>query len=368
MRFNEGVFDSHVHTHGGCGVDNYLRNGLDNLTASGLDGMNLLCVRIGKSVCMTDTEALLLKAIYPDKFTVYSDGCYDIPEFGVTPDDFRNQIQDFIDAGADGLKMGDGELGPGVPLDDPRVDPMFDLIEETGFPVIYHVGSAVYMPPRRRFQKNKEGVLARFLGYDPIKDEDLPENAGVHRTREELEEQRSQIENLLKRHPRAKITFPHMYFMSDDLGRLADFLNRHPYVNVDITPCPEIYYHLSKDPGRTREFFVEYQDRLIFGTDNTLELSPIEGISNIRRFLESDETFFVPQYGFDITGIAPLPPEVLRKIYRENFLRICDPKPFAPKKAAEYCDKLYETVRHFEELPEDNKEDILEVARRLRAL
>ncbi len=368
MRFNKGVFDAHVHTHGGCGVDNYLRNGLDNLTASGLDGMNLLCVRLGKSVCMTDTEALLLKAVYPGKFTVYSDGCYDIPEFGVTGEDFREQIQDFIDAGADGLKMGDGELGPGVPLDDPRVDPMFDLIEETGFPVIYHVGSAVYLPPRRRFQKNKEGILKHFLGYDPRRDEDLPENAGVNITSERLEEQRTQIESLLKRHPKARITFPHMYFMANDLDRLAKFLNRHPYVNVDLTPCSEIYYHLSQNPKRSRDFIVEYQDRLVFGTDNTLEISPIEGLSNIRRFLESDEKFYVPQYGFDVSGIAPLPPEVLQKIYKDNFMRICDPKPFIPKKAAEYCDKLYDIVRDFEELSAANKEEILESARRLRAL
>ena len=82
MRHNQGIWDAHVHTHGGCTVDGYLRNGRDNLSASGLDGMNLLCVRHGRSACITDAEALLLKALLPGRFTVYCTPAFQIEEFG----------------------------------------------------------------------------------------------------------------------------------------------------------------------------------------------------------------------------------------------------------------------------------------------
>ena len=61
------------------------------------------------------------------------------------------------------MKMGDGESAR-VPLDDLRVDPMFDLLEETGFPVIYHVGSAVYLPRDAGFRRIKRVFLPASLG------------------------------------------------------------------------------------------------------------------------------------------------------------------------------------------------------------
>jgi len=329
--------------------------------------MSLLCVRLGKAVCTTDASALLLKTLYPGKFAVYSDGCYDIPEFGTTPEDFRNQIQGFIDAGADGLKMGDGEFGPGVPLDDPKFDRMFDLLEETGFPILWHVGGAVWMPARRKFQKIKDGIAAHFLNYVPGRDDDVPEGPSRGQTTEQLEAKRAQIENLLARHPKLRLTFAHMYFMSNDLDRLADFLNRHPLINVDLTPCNEIYYFLSQDPKRSRDFICEYSDRIIFGTDNTVELAPMETLINMRRFLEGDEKFYAPQWGFDVQGIE-LPREVLTKIYSTNFRARGETKPLNPKKAAEYCDFLYDLVRDFEEMGDTAKEDVLECARRFRAM
>jgi hypothetical protein len=155
--------------------------------------------------------------------------------------------------------------------------------------------------------------------------------------------------------------------MSNDLDRLADFLNRHPLINVDLTPCNEIYYFLSQDPKRSRDFICEYSDRIIFGTDNTVELAPMETLINMRRFLEGDEKFYAPQWGFDVQGIE-LPREVLTKIYSTNFRARGETKPLNPKKAAEYCDFLYDLVRDFEEMGDTAKEDVLECARRFRAM
>jgi len=366
MSFNSGIYDSHLHTHGGCGVDAYLRNCLDSLSAAGIDGANLLCVRHGRSSCITDAEALLAKALYPGKFTVYCHPAIDFEGFDNTPEGIRAQVQAFIDAGADGLKIADGNAGK-EPLDSPMFDPVFDLIEETGFPVIYHVGSTVEYPPRRTFQKNRHLTdLPPFMRHRPGIDDDREAQPGIRA--EVMEEKYAQIENLLNRHPKARITFPHMFYMSNDLDRLSSFLDRHPAVNVDLTPVNEIYYHFAQNAERAREFLITYRDRVFLGTDNDTESDPLTRIIVFRRLFETDETFFVPQYGFDMKGLAPFPEEARRKIYGEGFLKMCGPKPLNPRKAAEYCDYLYERIRNFDELPAANKEEVLEVAKRLRSI
>ena len=92
MRINSGLFDGHIHTHGGCGVDNYLRNIRDSLSAGGLDGENLLAVRIASSACTADTEALLAKALMPDRLTVYCNPTFQIEGFDTTPEGVAAQV------------------------------------------------------------------------------------------------------------------------------------------------------------------------------------------------------------------------------------------------------------------------------------
>lgn len=367
MRHNQGIWDAHVHTHGGCTVDGYLRNGRDNLCASGLDGMNLLCVRHGKSACITDAEALLLKALVPGRFTVYCNPAFQIDEFGSDADGLYRQIVGFYEAGADGVKLGDGEAGENVDLDSPIYDSIFSALEKTDLPALFHVGAQPYIPARRVFQKNKFPVAGPpWLLYRDGRDDD--QEAGSRIPRDRLAQRHRQIENLLSRHPSARVTFAHFFFKADDLDGMAGFLDRFPNTRIDITPCSDLYYHLSQDPKRSREFFETYSDRLIFGTDNEMELDPVLQIALIRQFLETDETFFSVKYGFDVTGIAPLQKETLQKIYSENFRKMAPGVAVVPKKAAAYCEYLYETVKGFEEMPEENALEVLEVARRFGAI
>ncbi len=365
MKFNGGIYDAHVHTHGGCGLDLYLRKGLDHLSAAGIDGENLLCVKLNRAICTADAGALLLKAQHPDKFSVYLHPAIEFEGFGHTPEGIRKQVEGFIEAGADGLKLADGNAGE-TPLDAPLFAPLFDLLEQTGFPVLYHVGATTEYPPRRVLAKNRHVQCPPFLVYRPGADDDAGSRPGI--PAEVMEAKYAQIERALNRHPGLRITFPHMFYRSNDLDRLAGFLDRHPTVSVDLTPVYEIYYHFAQNVRRTRDFLIAYQDRVFLGTDNDTESDPFHNILLFRRFFETDETFFVPKYGFDMKGVGPFPEEALRKIYRQGFLRMCDPKPLNPKKAAAYCEQLYETVRCFEELPEPNKQEVLEAAKRLDAM
>lgn len=359
------IFDGHVHTHGGFGVDGFLRNAADHISAAGIDGANLICVKHGRSACITEADALVAKAMYPEKFTIYGHTVFLIPGFDGTPEGVARQAQELLDAGFDGVKLADGN-GGNVPLDSEIFDPLFSVLEKNDAPILYHVATTPWFPPRRTWQKNHYPVEnPPFLQYQGPMDDDHPARDGL--PREVLLRKFEEMNRILARHPKLKLTLPHFYFMSDDLARCAAFLDAHPAVNIDLTPCPEIYYNLSQTPKESRDFLCSYSHRINFGTDNDTSSDPMTVVMLIRRFLEGSDTFFAARWGFDVKGLS-LPKETLENLYWNTFRSVRREHSFNSKKAAEYCEKLYERVSTFSELPEENKGEILDCARRLRGL
>ncbi len=365
MGFNKGIFDGHVHTHGGFGVDSYLRNVTDHLSAGGLDGENLICVKHGRSACITEADALVARALHPDKFTIYGHPVFLIPGFDGTPEGVAEQAKDMLEGGFDGIKLADGNGGD-APLDSEIFDPLFSMLERFDAPLLYHVATTPWFPARRTFQKNHFPVEnPPFLMYQKGIDDDHPARDGL--PREILNRKFGEMDRILARHPKLKLTLPHFYFLSDDLDRCAAFLDSHPAVGIDLTPCPEIYYNLSQNPAKSRDFLCAYSSRINFGTDNDTSSDPLTTVTLMRQFLESDDTFFAVRWGFDMTGVN-LPQDALENIYKNTFFRVQREHSFDTRKAADYCEKIYETVKDFSELPEENKQEVRDCAKRLRSL
>jgi hypothetical protein len=88
-------------------------------------------------------------------------------------------------------------------------------------------------------------------------------------------------------------------------------------VCYDITPGIEMYGSFSENPEKWREFFIKYQDRIIFGSDNGISENLVY-IDTTRRFLETNDEFICR--GMTIKGIN-IEKEILYKIYRGNFER-----------------------------------------------
>ncbi len=367
MRFNHGIIDAHVHGHGGPGVDQFLRNAHDHYMASGLDMECILSVRHGRSGCITDAEALLMKAEMPDWFRIYCNPAWRIEGFDGSPEGVREQIRLLTEAGSDGVKLGDGESGFDVTRDDPMYDPLFTYCEENNVPVLYHVGGAVTIPARRVIQKSHEFVEGPpWLRYTEGVDDDKPAKDNV--PLKVMENKWDEVDRMLQKHPRLKVTFAHFLFLYEHFDRLSALFDKYPCMKVDLTPCFDIYYSLSKHPEKAREFICDYKDRFIFGTDNEMEQDPIPHLIYQRAFLETDEPFFSIKWGVDLHGIR-LPEDVLKLIYKNNYLERVDMgRKVDPVKAAEYADWLYDTVRDFPELPETHKAQVREVAARFRAM
>jgi len=157
-----------------------------------------------------------------------------------------------------------------------------------------------------------------------------------------------ECERALAKHPKLNVIFAHFYFLSDDLPRAGAFLDRYSNVTIDLAPGIEMLHNFTKRAEAAREFFLKYQDRILFGTD----FAP-GGVQSriwvVRNFLETDEEFHVPtderlfwpDHREIIRGIK-LPKEVLEKIYRGNFERVvsAEPRRLEPRRVLAELDRL----------------------------
>lgn len=209
-----------------------------------------------------------------------------------------------------GLKTRDDE-GRLVAVDDPRLDPLWNKAAALGLPILIHVGDPVaFFDPigahNERYEELKANPSWSFYGpqFPP------------------LTEIIQQFERMVARHPDVTFIFAHLGNRTDDLREAGGLLDRHPNLSMDISARVS---ELGRQPRAAREFFITYQDRLLFGTDGNPDPSVYR---TYFRFLETaDEYFdypFWPRYNYGrwkIYGIE-LPDEVLRKLYHDNAAKI----------------------------------------------
>jgi predicted TIM-barrel fold metal-dependent hydrolase len=203
-----------------------------------------------------------------------------------------------------------GEL---VRIDDERLAPIFEKAAELGTPVMFHTADpdAFFLPIDEYNERYEE--LAAHPDWSFF---------GSHYAKAELLDQRDRV---FARHPKTTFVGAHVGGCSENLARAAKMLEEHPNVHVDISARAS---ELGRQPYTAREFFLRYADRILFGSD----LLPEETMYRLYfRFLETaDEYFEYPSHAsrqgrWNIYGLN-LPDEVLRKVYRENALRLLGAK------------------------------------------
>ncbi len=160
-------------------------------------------------------------------------------------------------------------------------------------------------------------------------------NRHVYNTKEE---DLSELEAALARHPDVRFQLAHFAAQpeKDRLSNLARWLDSYPNFNIDTASARWIARELSRNPEKSREFLIKYQDRVVFGTDCIafFRFKWRFGSKNyydsrylaLRLLLETDVRGMPLPFkdkdttntgGTLINGLS-LPDRVLRKIYWEN--------------------------------------------------
>jgi predicted TIM-barrel fold metal-dependent hydrolase len=313
------IVDSHVHFVHPERMDEMLAL-LDGVPCS---RFNLVCIP-NTDGSTHNPAATYFKKHYPDR--AYISGALEyapiLTDIDHAPELLAAQIAALKTRGFDGLKLIEGKpqvrkLLP-YPLDGPFYAGMWAALEQEQFPVVFHVND-----PDEFWDPDRCPDWARRSGWD-YSDGSYPSKENLY----------TEVDCILMRHPGLKITFAHLYFLSLDLERAARFLDVHPSVCFDLAPHIDMYRDFSRNPAAAREFFLRYQDRIIYGTDTdtrALVRGP-EGFRFmqsipvlIRSCLERDGEFALPD-GTQYHGLG-LPVDVLEKIYHANFEGIYGAKP-----------------------------------------
>jgi len=232
-----------------------------------------------------------------------------------------DQLEDSVRRGARGLKISK-RLGLGVkdkdgqylPIDTPKLDPVWARCGELGIPVLIHTAdpTAFFEPLDKHNERLRE--LAEHPDWLFIKDE--------YYSKDELLAQRNRV---FKRHPNTIFIGAHVASMPENLKQVGKWLDEFPNLYVDISARLS---ELGRQPYTARKFLTDYADRIIFGTDGNAMGQPLERMYRLHwRFFETyDEYFDVTeshkvQGDWRVYGVG-LPDDVLEKIYQKNFLEL----------------------------------------------
>ena len=325
----KGVPIIDVHTHPPAQIgDAFSCSQLDQELKLRISAMDALNVQKSVLLCMgwetkkvpnlsharSEQAAFYFLKAAPERFVVFTTvdfGQMDYTDFTVKA---VGHLEDTVRAGARGLKF---ELGKPamrwMPMDDPRLDPVYEKAGELGIPIMYHSGD-----PEEFFQP--ENRFNFWLSVNPIPVEmRYWKNRDTVPSFEQLYRER---DNMLRKHPNTTFIFPHMGHLERHLALLADMLERYPNVYVDSSWA---LANGARSPNDFNVFLTHYSDRIMFGSDGGIE-GPESKDGWVHLFQRDFETLESDRHDLDIWSKLPewrvhglkLSKDVLEAIYYKN--------------------------------------------------
>jgi len=229
-----------------------------------------------------------------------------------------------LEADAAAGAVGVGEIGKGfgqttrksdgtrLRVNDPILKPVWDACARLHLAVFIHTADpeAFYLPHDLTNERWLEMSLFQGRAISP----------DVHPNFEEVMAER---DSLFRANPKTTFVAAHMGWHAHDLGRLGKMLDDMPNL---YTEMGAVLYDIGRQPRGAHDFFIKYQDRILFGKD---AFEPEEYPYYWRVFETRDDYFdyYRPYHAFwKLYGID-LPDSVLKKVYYANALKIMPAVP-----------------------------------------
>ena len=282
-----------------------------NLSGSGLatfvGNQSLMDLNLEKSLTN-------VKENFPDIFLVFVNIDFkkiDNKDFAINS---VNTIKNAVSNGAIGLKVYKDlglslkdASGERVKVDDSRLDPIWKVCGELNIPVLIHSGEpSPFFDPVDKY--NERWLHARQKPGSFRPSDKYPSFKTV------MDEQF----NMFKNHPNTIFINAHMGWMANDLDKLEDHLNKLPNVYTEIGA---VIGELGRQPRRARKFFIDYQDRIMFGKD-TYKKSEFDVYFRVLETSDEYFDYYRKRHGLWKMYGLNLPDEVLKKLYYKNALKL----------------------------------------------
>ena len=251
---------------------------------------------------------------YPGRFVSFANVDYagiETPGWGERA---AARLAEDVRRGAKGLKIYKGlgmtvndASGKRVAVDDPRLDPVWRECGKLGIPVLIHTAEP------RSFFEPQDKFNERWLEL-----KQFPQRARPPDKFPPFEQLLAEQHRLFARHPKTRFIDAHLGWLGGDLARLGKLFDELPNVSTEIGA---VLAELGRQPRNAREWFLKYQDRVMFGKDSW---APDEYLVYF-RVLETDDEYFDyyrKRHAFwKMYGLG-LPDEVLKKVYYKNALKV----------------------------------------------
>ena len=252
---------------------------------------------------------------FPNRFVVFTNVDFSkIGDAGWTEKAVAKLADDVKKHGAQGLKVYKNlgfnvkDNGKLVPVNDPRIDPIWAKCGELGIPVIIHTADPA------PFWQPMNGFNERWLELKTHKERKRDVTKGDFSFEDLIEQQH----DVFKKHPKTTFINAHMGWYPNDLNKLDSLMTIFPNMYAEIGA---VIAELGRQPRAAKKFFEKRQDRILFGKDSYV---PDEYATYFRVLETEDEYFpyhkkyhaFWRMYGLGLSD------EVLKKVYYKNALKI----------------------------------------------
>jgi predicted TIM-barrel fold metal-dependent hydrolase len=197
--------------------------------------------------------------------------------------------------------------GSRLHVDDPVLKPVWDTCARLNVPVIIHTAEPQEFFSPLDYQNERWLELALFA--------DRRNYAPGQPSFEDLVGER---DRMYAANPKTRFIGAHFDWYGNDLARAAKQLDTLPNLVLEVGA---VLYDFGRQPRAAREFFLKYQDRILFGKDS---YQASEFPYYWRVFETNDEYFdyYRDYHAFwKLYGMG-LPDAVLKKLYYQNALRV----------------------------------------------
>lgn len=302
------AIDVHMHAPRGENLDQLAIEVLKNMDATGVEKTVLFC-----GVGETFDSYVASFGKYPDRFDLWC---------GIDFTDWEKpgfaqraiaELERCVKLGAKGVgEVHDKGMGLGrtpsdnpMHIDDPRMDAVLEKFAELKLPFNFHIGDPIWM-----YEPMDEHNDLLYEAYHfRLDNQKIPGLVEMIKT----------LENALAKHPNTIFITPHFANQTYNLNKLAELFDKYPNLYADISQR-EAY--VGSIPRVAKAFMEKYADRLMWGTDQGYSLSMYR--NSFRVWETLDDHFYawdVSNSPWVLYGVG-LSDSALRKIYRENALRV----------------------------------------------
>lgn len=198
-----------------------------------------------------------------------------------------------------------------------QLSPVFSHMAGKNIPLLAHIGEPknCWMPLDEMTTKNDRNYFAEHPEYHMFLHPEMPSYESIIFARDQV----------LAEHGDLMVVGAHFGSVEWNLDSLADRFDKYPNFAVDMAArIGHMHYQSDKDYEKTRQFFIKYHNRILYGTDMGMSSENVKSGDRFYnqwfgdwKYLATDEEFESDLINKKVKGLR-LPKKIIDDIYFNN--------------------------------------------------